>query len=79
MDLWWLQPLSLIMWIVGTVVNGMVAKEKKRSVGNAVLVSIIFSPLTSYLYLLAVPVGMVEVKVEDKKVSQSMGNVQVPK
>ncbi len=42
-------------WIAGTIVNGMVAEEKGRSVGWAIAVSLLCSPLTSYMYLLAVP------------------------
>jgi len=45
----------VISWIVWTVINAMVAGAKNRSIGLAILVSILCSPLTSYLYLLAVP------------------------
>ena len=47
--------IFIIAWIVGTVCNAKIAKEKGRNVASAVMVSIIFSPLLSYLYLLAVP------------------------
>ncbi len=47
--------LLFLWWIIGTVVNAMIASEKNRSVGGAIVTSIFFSPLVSYLYLLAVP------------------------
>jgi len=42
-------------WITFTVVNGMVASAKNRNVLGVVLTSIFLSPLTAYLYILAVP------------------------
>ena len=46
----------LLGWIVGIVVNAMLAGEKNRSVGGVIVASILLSPVVSYLYLLAVPV-----------------------
>ena len=42
-------------WILFTILNAFIAKQKGRNVTNALLVSIFLSPITSYLYLLAVP------------------------
>lgn len=44
-----------IPWIVGAIVNCFIAEQKNRSAFWAFVVSIIFSPITSYMYLLAVP------------------------
>ena len=50
-----MELLLFLGWIVWTVMNAMVASEKGRSVGGVVVASIFLSPLTAYLYLLAVP------------------------
>jgi hypothetical protein len=50
-----MEPFVILGWIVWTVVNGMIANEKGRSVGGVVAASLFLSPLTAYLYLLAVP------------------------
>ena len=47
--------LFIFGWIIGAIVNGMIASAKNRSVAGAVVTSIFLSPLTAYLYLLAVP------------------------
>jgi predicted Na+-dependent transporter len=51
--------MVLIMFIVlglpFTVVNAMIAYQKGRSVLWAIIVSVLLTPFTSYLYLLAVP------------------------
>lgn len=47
--------IFFFFWIIGTVVNAMIASEKGRSVGGAIATSILCSPVVSYAYLLAVP------------------------
>jgi len=47
---------AVIVWLIGIVLNGMIAAEKNRSVAGVVVTSIFLSPFTAYLYLLAVPV-----------------------
>jgi len=42
-------------WIIWTAMNGMIASERGRSVGGVVLVSLVMSPITAYLYLIATP------------------------
>jgi hypothetical protein len=44
-----------VTWIVGTIVNGMIADAKNHSAGSAMAFSLLLSPVTSYLSLLAVP------------------------
>ena len=50
-----MEILAFLWWIIGTVVNAMIASAKNRSIGGAIVVSVLLTPLTSYLYLLAVP------------------------
>lgn len=45
-----------VFYVAWIVVNIMIAIEKHRDVGGVVVGSIFLSPLTIYLYLLAVPV-----------------------
>ena len=59
--------LLFLWWIIGTVVNAMIASEKNRSVGSAIVTSIFLSPLVSYLYLLAVPVKMIDANKTNKE------------
>ena len=59
--------LLFLWWIIGTVVNVMIASEKNRSVGSAIVTSIFLSPLVSYLYLLAVPVKMIDANKTNKE------------
>ena len=47
--------IVIIFWIIGICLNGMIASEKNRNRGEAIVNSILFSPLVVYLYLLAVP------------------------
>ena len=57
----------LLGWIVGIVVNAMIAGEKNRSVGGVIVASIFLSPVVSYLYLLAVPVKVADTKEATNK------------
>lgn len=54
--------LVFVGWVVGIVINAMIAGEKNRSVGGAIAASILLTPLFIYLYLLAVPVKIVAAK-----------------
>ena len=45
----------IIIWVIGIVLNGMIASEKNRGITEVVICSIFFSPFLVYLYLLAVP------------------------
>jgi len=42
-------------WVIGCIVNALVAREKGRSMIGVIICSILFSPTPAYLYLLAVP------------------------
>lgn len=53
--------LLFLWWIIGTVVNVMIASAKKRSIGGVIVASLLLSPLIPYSYLLAVPVKEVEI------------------
>lgn len=55
--------ILLLSYVVLIVMNAMIAKQKRRSIGNTVVVSIFFSPIVCYLYLLAVP----SISIEDKE------------
>ena len=46
----------LLGWIVGIVVNAMIASQKNRDIAGVIVASLLLSPVVSYLYLLAVPV-----------------------
>jgi hypothetical protein len=50
-----MEYLVIAFWIGMSVVNGLVAQQKKRNVTAAVLTSVFLTPVFSYLYLLAVP------------------------
>ncbi len=54
-----------VFYVAWIVVNIMIASEKHRDITGVVIGSIFLSPLTIYLYLLAVPVQ----KVEPQKIS----------
>lgn len=57
-----------VFYVAWIVVNIMIASEKHRDVAGVVIGSIFLSPLTIYLYLLAVPVKDVDSnKSTDKK------------
>jgi len=43
------------IWIVGTIINSIIAYEKGRSVKLIILMSILLSPIFGYAYILAVP------------------------
>lgn len=45
-----------VFYVAWIVVNIMIASEKHRDITGVVIGSIFLSPLTIYLYLLAVPV-----------------------
>lgn len=47
--------MSIIYWIGGSIMNGIIAHAKGRSVPASVVISIFLSPVLPYLYLLAVP------------------------
>lgn len=49
-----------VFYVAWIVVNIMIASEKHRDITGVVIGSIFLSPLTIYLYLLAVPVKNVE-------------------
>ena len=59
--------LLFLWWIIGTVVNAMIVSEKNRSVGSAIVTSIFLSPLVSYLYLLAVPIKVIDASKTNKE------------
>ena len=42
-------------WIAWSIINAQVAKEKGRSAGGILVLSIFLSPLLGYSYILAVP------------------------
>lgn len=46
-------PVFYLGWVV---VNGLVAKERGRNAGAAVILSVIATPLLVYLYLVGIPV-----------------------
>lgn len=45
----------IILWFIGAGMNSFIASEKGRGGLAAFFSSIIFSPMLTYLYLLAVP------------------------
>ena len=45
----------VLLWAGGTIVNGILAKDKGKDASTAVVLSVITSPLFVYLYLLATP------------------------
>jgi len=51
----WLAMLLAAFSIPFTIINAMVAYQKNRSVLWAIVMSLIFTPIFAYLYLLAVP------------------------
>jgi hypothetical protein len=46
---------GLCFYLGWCVVNGMIADAKNRGTGTILLISILFTPLLPYLYLIAVP------------------------
>ena len=46
---------GIIFWIIWSITNAIIAKEKGRSFGRNLLLSLIVSPFIGYLYILAVP------------------------
>lgn len=56
-----------VFYVAWIVVNIMIASEKHRDITGVVIGSIFLSPLTIYLYLLAVPVKTMDTtKAENK-------------
>lgn len=59
--------ILFVFYIAWIVVNIMIASEKHRDIAGVVIGSIFLSPLTIYLYLLAVPVKAIDItKTEDR-------------
>ena len=56
-----------VFYIAWIVVNIMIASEKHRDIAGVVIGSIFLSPLTIYLYLLAVPVKTIDTTKTDDK------------
>lgn len=50
-----MEAIVFLGYIVGLVMNGMIAAEKNRDRVGVFLAGLFLSPLTAYLYLLAVP------------------------
>lgn len=48
--------IMFVFYVAWIVVNIMIASEKRRDITGVVVGSIFLSPITIYLYLLAVPV-----------------------
>lgn len=51
-----MELMFIIFYVAWIIVNVMIASEKHRDMTGVVIGSIFLSPLTIYLYLLAVPV-----------------------
>ncbi len=47
----------VLFWIVGTILNGVIARERRRDPWSIVVLSIFLSPLLAYAYMVATPMG----------------------
>ncbi len=59
--------IMFIFYVAWIVVNIMIASEKHRDITGVVVGSIFLSPITIYLYLLAVPAKEVDTAKNVKK------------
>lgn len=57
-----MELVLFVFYVAWIVVNVMITSEKHRSIAGVVIGSIFLSPLTIYLYLLAVPVKNIDTK-----------------
>ncbi|MDR3048714.1 MAG: hypothetical protein LBV16_02585 [Elusimicrobiota bacterium] len=47
--------IGVFSWIVWTVIDAMIARQKGRSVFLTLLAALFFTPIAPYIYLIAVP------------------------
>lgn len=59
--------IMFVFYVAWIVVNIMIASEKHRDITGVVVGSIFLSPITIYLYLLAVPAKEVDTAKNVKK------------
>ena len=59
--------IMFVFYVAWIVVNIMIASEKHRDIAGVVVGSIFLSPITIYLYLLAVPVKETDADKNVKK------------